>query len=475
MRDQRKPRSGIYRRWSINTVSWLVPLVLLCVVASAIMSAGYYYTTLRSGLEAKARTSTDFFSNYINLSYKEYYQSCVQLTQTFEDKNHLEMQFIGPDGSIVASSFGMWAGRAPGTDEIARAIEKQAIAVYTGSNPLTGERIMAVSAPVVYSNGQTIGVLRYVTSLAQADRRVLQFSLLAILVGLLVIAMVFFSSRFFVRSIVEPVREINASAQRIADGSYGAQLSTKYNDEIGELAQTINDLSTQIGRTEKMQSEFISSVSHELRTPLTAISGWSETLLATERMNETDTRRGLLIISREAKRLTGMVEELLEFTRIQDGRFALNMEPCDLRAEFEDTVFMYGSRLKQEGITLDYLENDDPIPELTCDASRLRQVFLNILDNAAKHGGEGKRITAQMQLEGSDVTIRIRDFGPGIPEDELPHVKKKFYKGSSKARGSGIGLAVCDEIVTRHGGELTLTNAHGGGTEVIIRLPVTEA
>ena len=223
-----------------------------------------------------------------------------------------------------------------------------------------------------------------------------------------------------------------------------------------------------------MQSEFISSVSHELRTPLTAISGWSETLLGGEQMPQEDTRRGLLIISREARRLTGMVEELLEFTRLQDGRFTLNMEPCDLRAEFEDTVFMYGSRLRQEGIALEYLENDDPIPELTCDGSRLRQVFLNILDNAAKHGGEGKRITAEMCLEDDNVVVRIRDFGPGIPEEELPHIKKKFYKGSSKVRGSGIGLAVCEEIVSMHSGVLDIQNAEGGGTLVTISLPVGE-
>ena len=466
--------SGIQRRWLLNIVSWLVALVGLSVVVTFLTVQSYYYSNLRSGMEAKARTASDFFSNYINLSYNEYYQSCVMLTETFEDKNRMEMQFIGPDGGVVASSYGVWAGSPPGTSDITEAMEKNAIAVFSGPNPQTGERILAVSAPVEYSNGEIIGVLRYVTSLAQADRQMLRLALILLLIGAALICMVLLSSRFFIRSILEPVREINTTAQRIAAGSYGAQINTKYDDEIGELAQTINEMSTQIARTEKMQSEFISSVSHELRTPLTAISGWSETLLGAERMNEDDTRRGLLIISREARRLTGMVEELLEFTRIQDGRFTLNMQPCDLRADFEDTVFMYGSRLRQEGIELTYIENDDPIPEITCDGARLRQVFLNILDNAAKHGGEGKRITAAIALEGDEVVITIRDFGPGIPEEELPHVKKKFYKGSSKVRGSGIGLAVCDEIVTRHGGTLDLRNAEGGGTEVIIRLPATE-
>ena len=182
----------------------------------------------------------------------------------------------------------------------------------------------------------------------------------------------------------------------------------------------------------------------------------------------------MLIILREARRLTGMVEELLEFTRMQDGRFTLNIETADILAEFEDTVFMYGSRLKQEGITLNYDGCDEEIPEIPCDIARMRQVFLNILDNAAKHGGDGKRIDAAISAEDSEVVFRIRDYGPGIPEEELPHVKMKFYKGSSKARGSGIGLAVCEEIVTMHGGTLTLENAEGGGTLVTVRLPMGE-
>ena len=136
---------------------------------------------------------------------------------------------------------------------------------------------------------------------------------------------------------------------------------------------------------------------------------------------------------------------------------------------------MYGSRLQQEGIDLQYLENDDDIPDIPCDAARMRQVFLNILDNAAKYGGEGGRITAEICCNETAVVVRIRDFGPGIPEEELPLIKKKFYKGSSKARGSGIGLAVCEEIVTMHGGTLDITNAEGGGTLVTICLPIETA
>ena len=225
-----------------------------------------------------------------------------------------------------------------------------------------------------------------------------------------------------------------------------------------------------IGQSEKMQTEFISSLSHELRTPLTAINGWSETLLDAEDLDP-ETRRGVKIISSEAKRLTEMVVDLLDFTRLQDDRLTLNVELADIRAEFEDTVYMYSSRLTRDGIQLEYTEYDGDVPEIACDHKRLRQVFLNLLDNAAKHGGTGKRIEAAMDYQDGEVIFRIRDFGHGIPEDELPLVKKKFYKGSSKARGTGIGLAVSDDIVRMHGGTLTLENAPGGGTVVTVTLP----
>ena len=474
-----KRNSGLQKRWLRNTLSILFAIVLLCVIALSIMVAAYYYSSMEAGMEAKARTSTSFFDNYVRQSYNEYYQSCAKFDQSCDSKDQMELQFVDPNNRIVASSYGEYSGMAGVTSDIREAIETKAIASYTGTNPATGERIMAVSSPLIYTNGEVIGVLRYVTSLRRADRQIMLFSLCAALVGLIVLLVVYVSGRYFVKSILVPVQELTATAKRISAGSYGVQIPRKSDDEIGELTDTINEMSEKISRAEKMQSEFVSSVSHELRTPLTAISGWSETLLsAGAGVDSAEARRGLSIIQREAARLTDMVEELLEFTRLQDGRFTLNVVPCDLRTEFEDTVFMYGSRLRQEGIVLDYLENDDDIPEIPCDSARMKQVFLNILDNAAKHGGEGGRITAEICRENADgqdsVVIRIRDFGPGIPEEELPLVKKKFYKGASKARGSGIGLAVCEEIVTMHNGVLDIANAEGGGAVVTIRLPIAE-
>lgn len=464
---------GLRRRWIVNTLCIVCVLGLLCVVLVTAAFANHYYSTMESDLRYRAKSVTEFFAEYQNQNYNEFYQSCITYARTFEDKNTIELQFINMNGSIVASSYESWTSTSPTTPDIAQAIDTRGISAFAGKDPLTGERIMAVSSPMIYSNGEVIGVLRYVTSTRIMDMQIIWIAGLGFLALLVVIVIVSISSNYYIRTILVPLGQIIEKAKRIASGSYGIQIQTQNDDEIGELASTINDLSLQIGRNEKMQTDFISSLSHELRTPLTAITGWSETLLSSEDLDEND-RRGLKIIMREAKRLTGMVEELLDFTRIQDGRITLSVEPVDIRAEFEDAVYMYGSRLAQEGIKLEYLDSDLDEVEISCDPKRLRQVFLNILDNAAKHGGDGGKIETSLRKERDEVVIRIRDYGPGIPEDELPLVKHKFYKGSSKARGSGIGLAVCDEIVQLHGGSLTLENAPGGGTEVTVRLPVSQ-
>ncbi len=464
---------GLRRRWLLNTVGVVCILGVLCVMAVTASFATYYYSNVTSDLRNRAGETADFFADYLNQNYNEYYQSCIAYAQSFEDRNHLELQFINAQGRLVVSSSGHWAGDSPATTDITDAVSTRGIQSFAGKDSTTGERIIAVSSPMIYSNGEVIGVLRYVTSTRSIDAQILQVALIASLALLVIVAAMLFSNVYFVRSILKPLAEITEKAKKIANGSYGIQIEAHYDDEIGELADTINEMSVKINQNEKMQSEFISSLSHELRTPLTAITGWSETLLADETLDP-QTTRGVKIILGETRRLTEMVLELLDFTRIQDGRFTLNMETVDIRAEFEDTVYMYGSRLSRDGIRLDYRENDQEIPEITCDPKRLRQVFLNILDNAAKHGGEGKRIEASMEMDRGDVLVSIRDYGPGIPDDELPLVKRKFYKGSSKARGSGIGLAVCDEIVELHGGELTLANAQGGGTLVTVRLPAVQ-
>lgn len=463
---------GIKARWTVNGITYITLIVAVAILAFSIAMNNYYHSAIRTGLENKAQTAAEFFTSYVSKTYLEYYQSAYRYTETFEDKDTLELQFINSRGRVEVSSYGISAGTSPGTPEIETALETGEISSWSGENEATGERIMSVCAPMQYADGSIVGVMRYVTSLKLVDEQVKAAMLVATIVGLFIILVVVVSNIYFINTIVVPIRGLTSLAKQIADGGYGIQAEKKYDDEIGELTDAINEMSVKISQAEKVQTEFISSVSHELRTPLTAITGWSETLLYDPEIKE-DSRRGVQIISKEAARLTKMVEELLEFTRIQDGRFNLSIEQINVEAEIEDTIFAYSELLKQENIELHYMRSPVPIPEMPGDAERLRQVFLNILDNAAKYGKDGGAIDVAVDRDGDYVNISIRDYGPGILPAELPFVKNKFYKGSSKERGSGIGLAVCNEIVERHGGELTVANADGKGVIVNVRLPLS--
>ncbi len=464
-----KKITGIRKRWMVNSISVVLFIVLLAVAAFSAAMGSYYYSTLSESLKQKAENAISSFDYY--RTEAEYYDNARAVVAGEPNSDKLEVEYLDADGQIRFSSSDLTAFRSPGTPDIAEAISMKRTKVWIGADPSTGEHIMAASSPLMI-DGAVVGVMRYVTSLNKVDKQIIIIVAIALGIGLGILGMVYFSNLYFIRSIVDPVAGITETAKRIAAGSYGVQIEKRYDDEIGALTDTINDMSLKINQSEKMKNEFISSVSHELRTPLTAINGWAETIMNGEVRDAGDVKKGMGIIVSEARRLTNMVEELLEFSRIQDGRFTLSVEPMDIKAELEDAVYTYREFFRREGIELNHFDCDEEFPPIAGDPERLRQVFCNLLDNAAKHGGSGKRIDTAIARDEDQVVITIRDYGPGIPAEELPHVKYKFYKGSSKARGSGIGLAVCDEIITRHEGTLDIDNAEGGGCIVTIHLPI---
>ena len=470
---QPQPRRaiGLRRRWIVSSILPVITILVLIAALVSIALGSNYYANARSALEAKATAGTDYFNTYAMTSYDEYFRSATLYANSFEDSASIELQFLDRNGHVEVSTRSLMTGSKPGTKDIIDALTSGRVSSFRGVDPATGEKIIAASGLLKF-NGRVVGVMRFVTATRNLDSQVLLTVLIILAIMAAVIFVIVISSLLLINNVVAPVSAVSEAAKQISGGSYGYQITNRYADEMGELVDNINDMSLKIGENEKLQSEFISSVSHELRTPLTAINGWGETLLADDGSDPEALRRGLNIIVKESGRLTNMVEELLDFSKMADGRFALHLEQMDLQAEFEDAVYTYREVFKQQGITLDYHSDgvyDEPI---TADPERLKQVFCNVLDNAAKHGGAGKRIDVSAACEDGKFVIRVRDYGPGIPEEELPFVKQKFYKGSSKARGSGIGLAVCDEIIRLHNGTLAIGNAKGGGCIVTIRLPI---
>ena len=301
---------GIRRRWLLNSISILVMILAVMVIAFSLVMKNYYDSSILSDMESKARTASSYFGSYAassDISSGDYLTIAQDYVSSFEDGTKIELQFLTPDGKVIYSSNGLTlSGTMPETPDLLQLRDKQEITSWTGTSAQTGERITAVSAPLSY-DGTVVGIMRYVTSMRLVDRQVTILTLAAAGACLVILVLVYLSNIYFVRSIEDPVKNITGIAQRIAGGSYGIQVEKKFDDEIGDLTDAINDMSLRIKHAESMKSEFISSVSHELRTPLTAITGWAETIMNGEARDEQDVRKGMGIIASEARRLSGMV------------------------------------------------------------------------------------------------------------------------------------------------------------------------
>jgi signal transduction histidine kinase len=340
--------------------------------------------------------------------------------------------------------------------------------VYTLS---TGEKVLAVTS-VISPKGCEYEALRMLSSMKNIDHQIwiIYAIITAIAVG--IILLMLFSGMFFIKSIVIPIRDIGEITQNYAKGDFSKRIEKKSDDELGDLCDSINNMAEDLSNTEQMKNEFISSVSHELRTPLTAIKGWTETVASMYGDVETF-KKGMRVITSETERLSQMVEELLDFSRIQDNRLTLIMDTIDILAELGETVLIYQERARALGITLNYFE-PKMLPFVYGDKNRLRQVFINIVDNAIKYSDKGDTVSVEAYEEANEICISVSDTGMGISKEDLPKIKQKFFKANHTRRGSGIGLAVADEIIQRHGGTLTIDSEQGVGTTVMITLPCKE-
>lgn len=464
--------NSITKRWVRGS---LLVTILMCLVAEAVFLY-YSITNYYDGARRAMTTRTSTIITQLNASAAQTGESqgvlLRRMVEQFTEKDKFELMLVNAAGKPLVTSTGFAPDDSVAGEDYLEALASEKGEGHAVYRTAMGEKVMAVTTLLPRAAGEIVAV-RFVTSLTLVDQSIAALVAFSLALVTAVVLFSVWTGMFFIRSIVRPIGEIEATAAKIAEGNLDTRIENKYNDEIGKLSDTINHMAGELDKTERMKNEFISSVSHELRTPLTAITGWAETIMSGEARDEGDVRKGMAIIASEARRLSGMVEELLEFSRIEDGRFTLSVEPMDIKAELEDAVYTYHEFLAAKDIAVYHTDCEEEFGPIPGDPDRLRQVFCNLLDNAAKHGGAGKRIDTAIFPDGSDVVITIRDYGPGIPPEELPNVKYKFYKGSSTARGSGIGLAVCEEIISRHNGELTISNAEdeAGGCLVEVRLP----
>ena len=386
---------------------------------------------------------------------------------------------LNPSGRVVITSTGFVPAETEKIPDFEDAKKKEDGYAFWRGRLDSGEAAMSETRVIRNENDAIVGAIRYIVSMEPINSRIMIADAVIIVIGMVMLALVVTSGLLFIRSIVKPIRRLSEAAAQIAQGDFSAseKLEHKYNDEIGDLCDAVSNMAKDLQTTEQMKNDFISRVSHELRTPLTAIKGWAETMQLSERgtLDRRTFDRGMSVIIKESSRLTGIVEELLDFGRIQSGRMVLINEKIDILAEFDETIYMLKERASEAGVHLLYDEHDSVLPPIYGDRNRLRQVFLNVLDNAIKYTPKGGVVAAQViysKDEPDIIRIVVTDSGCGIAAEDLPHVKEKFYKANQKVGGSGIGLAVADEIMNLHKGSLNIESGVGVGTTVTLTFPV---
>ncbi len=466
-------KSSITKRWVINTLCVIVVVLVSVTLIALLLFHEQYYASVRTTLNARA---TGLVRSYFSFSSgtptdETFNLRANEYVENFNDKTLMEVWVIDRSGNVVVSSSGFSVAGEPYPDYEEACDAENGKAFWTGYTS-SGEHIMALSFMLGPQAAQS-GAVRYIISLADIDGQLRTIAVLLFVLCGVILALVSISGLYFVRSIVQPVKRITETAQRIADGDLSARIAGReYEDELGVLSATINDMARELNETDRLKNEFISTVSHELRTPLTAIKGWGETLLDSPPGDAALTHKGLEVIISESERLSQLVEELLDFSRMESGNLTMQMERFDVLDTLREALLLFNERARREAITLTY-EIDPGNAIMHGDRNRIKQVFVNVLDNAFKYSEQGGSILVQALVpEQNAVQIKISDHGCGISEEDLPHVTEKFYKANTAVRGSGIGLAVVAEIVAKHSGDLQFDSTQGEGTTVTLRFPI---
>lgn len=459
---------ALTKRWLFRSAVLTVAILLVICFVCGFFVRNYYYDTVYNKLRIySSGIVTNYFNSYTTDA--EFAAGAVDFVSEFSEKSSAEVWVIDKSGKVIVSSSGFGISY-PEMPDYYEALDSKDESLFTSweGKIESGEKIMAVTTLIKDDNSAVRGAVRYITSLDAVDSQLITVYCMIGFVFLIIALIVLISGFIFVSSIVKPIKEINETTKLIAGGNMDARIDHYlYKDEIGELCDSINNMAAEISTADRLKNDFISTVSHELRTPLTAIKGWGETILQVSDTDPALTQRGMNVIIDEATRLSGIVEELLDFSRIQNGALSLRIEKMDILAELDETVFAFKDRATREGVDLVYNAPDLPAP-MDGDADRIKQVFVNILDNALKYTKQGGKINVTADVADDKIKITISDTGCGISAEDLPHVKEKFYKTNMTVHGSGIGLAVADEIVKLHKGTLDIDSVLGEGTTVTL-------
>lgn len=375
---------------------------------------------------------------------------------------------VGTKGTLQPSQVPALPAPARHQEQLRLVIARQIATSYVDST--TAESQMVVVSPLL-ENGRFIAIVQLAAPLGAADALLARLVQWVLIGTLLSSAVALVLSWWAARALVQPLQRVVGVSRRVAQGDLDARTYLTGQNEAGELGQAFDHMVDQLQASFAVQRRFVADAAHELRTPLTSIGGMVELLLLGAVADPAQQHRTLQRVEGETERMSRLVQNLLLLSRL-DAEPTLNCVPLDLHALADDVVQQMQTIAPQHQIKF----MPGPVVPVQGDADKLRQVLINLLDNARTYTPPGGTITVTVEGQNGMGVVRVADTGVGIPPADVPHVWDRFYRvDQARARhsgGAGLGLALVKSIVEAHGGQVALDSTPNQGTTVTIALPL---
>ena len=432
----------------------------------------YYYNSAKQSLISQATYTMDIYDGVgmESTSFENKVHNIFEKGQVSNNTN-FTVEFIDKNKNVILDKYGIKTNEKYEYEDVNRALRgNNTLTPYTYNISGTNEHVMSISVPLRVNN-QIEGVVRYSLSLKSIDNTVIKLVCFFILAGVIILIIALLLSLKFEESLIRPLKNLKQFANELAQGNYNIKLKKEelHNDEIADLVRTFEHMAVEIDKSRKLKEEFISSVSHELRTPLTSIKGWSETL-GYEGIGKEELDLGLGIIQDETERMISLVEDLLDFSRLSSDRIRLQIDMVDVRKLAKGVVAQLTVKANEKNITLLTEFKTEDIVDIQGDKNRLRQVLINLVQNAIKFTSEGGYIVVIVSQGEEFTTFTVTDNGVGIKKENLTKVLDKFFQEDYNKAGSGLGLAISNEIVKLHGGKMIIESEKNVGTTITFTL-----
>ena len=344
--------------------------------------------------------------------------------------------------------------------------------VSSRTHPIEGTDILMTGFPII-ENNRLVGTLILYLELGQISEPFRPLRLMIFfMIGLIVLNLVIFG-RQIIDTIIRPLIDMKRASTVYAQGDFAYRIPIQSDDEIGELAETLNKMAESLGEVDEQRKEFLANVSHELRTPLSYIRGYTE-MMQDKALDEKTRDQYYQIIERETERLQRLVNDLLDLAQLERDSYPMTKQPLVFSQVLEDVVYRMEPIARAKGVSI--VTDFDPSQIVLGDNDRLEQVIGNLLDNALRYTPASRHIYLSTKTEGDHTVCTILDEGEGIPPEHLERLTKRFYRvDKSRTRkdgGTGLGLAITKHIIDRHDGTISFESALGQGTTVLITLPL---